>query len=120
MKYRGFTAQTGKVGGQTFEVKPVNTLEVHVHRWVTDRRSHCCTAEDFLEISSSARYFHDRLHEDAVSALPHRSCVTALVVHCTPCTPMYTRLRNTRRVLLGTALFRQQKLECAASFPCCT
>jgi hypothetical protein len=110
MKYGGFTAQTGKVGSQTFKVKPVNTLEVHMHRWVTDRRSHCGTAEDFLEVSSSARYLHDRLHEDAVFALPHRSCVTAMVVHCTPCTPMYTRLHNTRSVLLDTAVFRQRVL----------
>jgi len=119
MKYGGFTAQTGKVGSQTFKVKPVNTLEVHTHRWVTDRRSRRCAAKDFLEVSPSARHFHDRLHEDAVSALPHRSCVTAMVVHCTPCTPMYTRLHNTRRVLFDTALIRQQKLECAALFPCC-
>jgi len=119
MKYGGFTAQTGKVGSQTFKVKPVNTLEVHTHRWVTDRRSHRCAAKDFLEVSPSARHFHDRLHKDAVSALPHRSCVTAMVVHCTPCTPMYTSLHNTRRGLLDTALFRQQKLECAALFPCC-
>ena len=37
-----------------------------------------------------------------------------MVVHCTPCTSMYTRLHNTRRGVLDTAVFRQQKLDFAA------
>lgn len=119
MKYKGVTAETGKVGSQTFKVKPVNTLEVHIHRWVPDRRSHCCAAEHFLEVCPSARHLHDRLHEDAVPALPHGSCVTAMVIHRTPCTPMYTRLHNTRRVLLDTALIRQQELELHLSLAAC-
>lgn len=81
----------------TFEVQPVNASKVHLHIQVSSGSGCSGALESALQIGAPAGHLHDWLHQNAVLAAPDWALVTAVIIHCTPCSPVHPWLQTQKR-----------------------